>query len=198
MVMPFRLTNAPYTSQALINYILWDLWNTKAYIYLDDICIFSSSIEDHVLNLMLNKQLFVNAKMYKFQESRMSFLGYIISEKDGDGNLCSTSPPPTTYRDSSGLIIFIEHFKGGTSLATHSCPNLCFSVVSPHKYCLLMLQEQFCLSSLPVIICMNNSLGRFDARTRVLGHAYLRGSVKIKEISSCGFLYSKFSTADTN
>lgn len=64
--MPFRLTNAPYASQALINYILGDLWNTKVYVYIDDIPIFSS-IEDHVLNLMLNKQLLMNAKKYKFQ-----------------------------------------------------------------------------------------------------------------------------------
>lgn len=47
LVMPFGLTNAPAVFQALINDVLRDLLNQFVFVYLDDILIFSKSLEEH-------------------------------------------------------------------------------------------------------------------------------------------------------
>jgi len=47
LVMPMGLTNAPTTFQALMNHIFQDMTDIFIVIYLDDILIFSDSLEDH-------------------------------------------------------------------------------------------------------------------------------------------------------
>jgi hypothetical protein len=46
-VMPFGLINAPATFQAYINGALKGLLDITCVVYMDDICIFSSSIKEH-------------------------------------------------------------------------------------------------------------------------------------------------------
>ncbi len=48
LVMPFGLTNAPAVFQALINDVLRDMLNKFVFVYLDDILIFSRSLQEHV------------------------------------------------------------------------------------------------------------------------------------------------------
>ncbi|KAK3519786.1 hypothetical protein QTP70_004949 [Hemibagrus guttatus] len=47
-VMPFGLTNAPAVFQALINGVFQDLLGRSVIAYIDDILVYSASIEDHV------------------------------------------------------------------------------------------------------------------------------------------------------
>lgn len=47
LVMSFGLTNAPAVFQALINDVLQDMVNRFVFVYLDNILIFSSSLEEH-------------------------------------------------------------------------------------------------------------------------------------------------------
>lgn len=47
LVMPFGLTNAPAVLQALISDVLWDFINSFVVVYLDDILIYSRSLEEH-------------------------------------------------------------------------------------------------------------------------------------------------------
>ena len=53
LVVPFRLTNAPTTFQAYINRALRGLVNDFCVVYLDDILVFSKSIEEHQQHLEL-------------------------------------------------------------------------------------------------------------------------------------------------
>ena len=48
LVMPFRLSNSPGVFQALVNDVLRDMVDQFIYVYLDDILIFSSSLQEHV------------------------------------------------------------------------------------------------------------------------------------------------------
>ena len=49
--MPFGLKNAASTFQRVIDYILKDLIGTVCLVYLDDIIIYSTSLQEHVENL---------------------------------------------------------------------------------------------------------------------------------------------------
>lgn len=46
--MPFGLTNAPETFQRLINFVLRDVLGKFGMVYLDDITIYSVTINEHL------------------------------------------------------------------------------------------------------------------------------------------------------
>lgn len=85
LVMPFGLTNAPAVFQARVNDILRDMLNIFVFVYLDDILIFSRSMDEHVthvrrvLQRLLENQLFVKAEKCEFHQVSTSFLGYNIA-----------------------------------------------------------------------------------------------------------------------
>ena len=56
--MPFRLINAPATIQTLINDILKKYLDRFCIAYLDDILIYSDSIEDHKKHVRLVLKVF--------------------------------------------------------------------------------------------------------------------------------------------
>lgn len=86
LVMPFGLTNAPAVFQTLVNDVFRDMLNRYVLVYLDDILIFSRSMEEHirhvkvVLPRLLENSLFVKAEKCEFHVSSVSFLGYIVAQ----------------------------------------------------------------------------------------------------------------------
>ncbi len=84
LVMPFGLTNAPAVFQALINNVLRDMLNQFVLIYLDDILIFSSSLQEHVkhvskvLRCLLDNHLYAKPEKCEFHVTEVQFLGFII------------------------------------------------------------------------------------------------------------------------
>ena len=51
LVIPMGLTNAPATFQAFMNHIFRDMTDIFIVIYLDDILIFSNSLEEHQVHI---------------------------------------------------------------------------------------------------------------------------------------------------
>ncbi|KAK3518251.1 hypothetical protein QTP70_034617, partial [Hemibagrus guttatus] len=84
LVMPFCLTNAPAVFQALINDILRDMLDQFVFVYLDDILIFSSSLQEHVKHIskvlrhLLDNHLYVKPEKCEFHVTQVQFLGFII------------------------------------------------------------------------------------------------------------------------
>ena len=91
LVMPFGLTNAPAVFQSLVNDILRDMINKVAVVFLDDILVFSKSIEEHIIHVravlqrLLENKLFVKAEKCVFHTSSVEFLGHIIQR----GSVCA-------------------------------------------------------------------------------------------------------------
>jgi hypothetical protein len=58
VAMPFGLCNAPATFQRMMNDILRDFLQTFVTLYLDDVCVFNHTVEEHLERVCLVLQLF--------------------------------------------------------------------------------------------------------------------------------------------
>ena len=87
LVMPFGLTNAPSYFVDLMNRIFRKYLDKFVLIFIDDILIYSKSVEEHEnhLHIVLQKlrQENLKAKFSKctFWQNEVNFLGHVISEK---------------------------------------------------------------------------------------------------------------------
>jgi hypothetical protein len=95
-VMPFGLTNAPATFQCLMNVIFGDYVRKFILICMNDILVFSKTLEQHIEHLRLVFQTLLEHKLYlkfskcTFAQQSISYLGHIISNQD-----VSTHPEKT-------------------------------------------------------------------------------------------------------
>src|SRR3954447_21463224 len=84
-VMPFRLTNAPATFQALVQDVLRPLLDKCVIVYIDDILIYSQDEQEHaehlrqVLHLLRQHQLYGKISKCEFFKKSVEYLGHIIS-----------------------------------------------------------------------------------------------------------------------
>jgi hypothetical protein len=82
--MPFRLTNTPATFQTYINKILKGLLNITCVVYLNNICIYSDSIEEYakhvreIFDRLKKTGLYVKLFKCEFDKKEITFLKYVI------------------------------------------------------------------------------------------------------------------------
>lgn len=85
LVMPFGLTNAPGTFQRMINEVLAQYIDRFVIVYLDDILIYSDTLEEHeqhvhqVLQTLQDANLLVEPEKCQFHVQEVNFLGHIIT-----------------------------------------------------------------------------------------------------------------------
>jgi len=83
--MPFGLKNAPATFQRCMNDILRPLLNKHCLVYLDDIIVFSTSLDEHLqsLGLVFEKLAKANLKLQldkcEFLKQETTFLGHVLT-----------------------------------------------------------------------------------------------------------------------
>jgi len=86
LVMPFGLTNAPAYFVDLMNRVFKDFLDRFVLIFIDDILVYSKTEEEHekhlriVLETLRSNQLKAKFSKCHFWQSRVKFLGHIISE----------------------------------------------------------------------------------------------------------------------
>ena len=84
LVVPFGLTSAPSTFMALMNHILHPYLDKFAIAYLDDVLIYSKTLEEHELHVRTILDEFRKHKLYakeskcEFFKSEVKFLGFIV------------------------------------------------------------------------------------------------------------------------
>ncbi|RUS72498.1 hypothetical protein EGW08_019752 [Elysia chlorotica] len=130
--LPFGLTNAPATCQRLMQSAMQDYLFTILLVYLDDILVYASTVEEHIARLdavfIRLKELGIrlNPDKCRLVQQRTPFLGHILTsnglETDPEKvEAVKNFPVPTTLRDVRsflGLAGYYRKFvKGYSALA---------------------------------------------------------------------------------
>nr|CAD1837579.1 unnamed protein product [Ananas comosus var. bracteatus] len=85
-VMPFRLTNAPTTFQAIMNEVFAPQLRKYVLVFFDDILVYSRSLEEHVdhltkvLSTLKGNKLYAKRSKCFFGQRRVDYLGFVITE----------------------------------------------------------------------------------------------------------------------
>ena len=86
LVIPFGLTNAPATFCLLINKVLQPFLDRFVVMYLDDIVVYSTTLEDHaqhlrqVFEILRDNELFLKLEKCSFAQQEVKFLGHKITD----------------------------------------------------------------------------------------------------------------------
>ena len=84
-VMPYGLTGAPATFQAIMNHILAPLLRKCVVVFIDDILIYSKTLSEHqqhvkqVFGLLREHHFKVRLSKCSFAKQQLNYLGHVIS-----------------------------------------------------------------------------------------------------------------------
>ena len=85
LVMPFGVANAPATFQRMMNSLFKDELDAFVLVYLDDILVFSQTLEDHIPHIRIALQKMRDAKFFarlhkcSFFQKKVEYLGFDVS-----------------------------------------------------------------------------------------------------------------------
>ena len=138
LVMPFGLTNAPATFCTLMNQVLHPFLDRFVVVYLDDIVIYSSSLEEHLGHLrqifqaLRENELYVKTEKCAFAKPEINFLGHVVGggkirmDKAKVQAIQEWEPPKriTELRSFLGLANYYRRFIRGYSAITAPLTDL--------------------------------------------------------------------------
>jgi hypothetical protein len=87
LVMPFGLTNAPNTFCILMNDIFREWFDDYVVVYINNIFIYSTSLEEHAKHLhkvfqrLRENKLYAKLEKCEFRVTEVDFLGHRITQK---------------------------------------------------------------------------------------------------------------------
>jgi len=120
--MPFGLCNAPATFQRLIDVVLGTLKWTISLVYLDDIVVYSSNFDEHIVNLskvflaLRKANLKLKPAKCKLADNKLLFLGHIISDQGvavnpAKVNAVSDFPTPKCKKDVQSFVALCSYYR---------------------------------------------------------------------------------------
>lgn len=120
--MPFGLRNAPSTFQRLMNNILNDLIPHTCLVYLDDILVYSTSLQEHLnkLKLVFDRLKTHNFKIQldksEFLKKEVIYLGHKLSEKGVQPNdekikVIKSFPIPKTQKEIKSFLGLVGYYR---------------------------------------------------------------------------------------
>ncbi|KAK6224224.1 reverse transcriptase domain protein [Colletotrichum tabaci] len=122
LVMPFGLTNAPASFQTMINHVLREYLDVFVVVYLDDILIFSPTLEIHkehvhkVLQKLQEAKLLVEPEKSVFHSQRVDYLGFTITPGEirmDDKKIAAVKdwPRPQNVKDIQSFLGFVNFYR---------------------------------------------------------------------------------------
>lgn len=120
--MPFGLKNAPCTFQRVMDNVLRGLQNEICSVYLDDIIIFSTSLEEHLdrIKLVFDRLRESNFKIQldksEFLKKNVQYLGHIITQEGVKPNpekisIIKNFPIPKTQKDIKSFLGLLGYYR---------------------------------------------------------------------------------------
>jgi hypothetical protein len=121
-VVPFGLVNAPAAFQGLINNVLREHLDQFCIAYLDDIVVYSNSLEEHrehvrlILAKLQEAGLYLKLSKCKFKMQLISYVGFIVTpegvEMEPDRvRMITEWPEPTSHRDIQVFLGFANFYR---------------------------------------------------------------------------------------
>ena len=174
LVLPFGLTNAPATFMHLMQSVFGTHLDDFVIVFLDDILIFSKTLQEHqkhvrkVLELLRENKLYAKMSKCEFFKEEISFLGHVVNSEGVSMEKEKVKairewPTPTTVtgvRAFLGLAGYYRRFVNGFSriaspLTSLLQSNVSFHWIEVHQQSFDSLKQS--ISSAPVLIIPDES-----------------------------------------
>jgi hypothetical protein len=188
--MYFGLTNSLATFQMMMNEIFQDLI-TKGVVsvYLDDILIFTNSLEEHrqitclVLDHMHEHKLYLRPEKCEFEKTRIKYLGVIISHNKVEMDLVKIAGvvdwlTPSNKKEVQSFIGFINFYRRFIPGLSHHARALFDLTMKDVRFIWCLPQEDSfielkeLITSAPVLVLPNDDLPFIQTRCRRIQHRY--------------------------
>jgi transposase InsO family protein len=123
LVMFFGLTNSPATFQTMMNDIFHELiMEGVVVVYLDDILIFTKTVEEHravtrrVLELLRKHKLFLKPDKCEFEKTKVEYLGVIVSHNSVEMDPVKVAgvadwPTPENKKEVQSFLGFVNFYR---------------------------------------------------------------------------------------
>lgn len=120
--MPFGLKNAPATFQRVMDNVLGDLVGNVCLVYLDDIIVFSPSLQKHIADIksvftkLQNANLKIQPSKCSFLRKEIDFLGHIVTQEGVKPNPLKIQtikdfPCPKTTREIKSFLGLLGYYR---------------------------------------------------------------------------------------